>query len=89
MFYETLDNHIMVVEYTASEETFTAAKPRLWSDKQIRATGAVLNHDLAPDGKRFAVFPMPEAATEDKGSGHVTFLLNFVDELRRKVPAGK
>jgi hypothetical protein len=30
-----------------------------------------------------------QAATEDKAPGHVTFLLNFLDELRRKVPAGK
>lgn len=40
--------------------------------------------DLAPDGKRFAVFPMPEAATEDKGAAHVTFLPEF---LRRAAKA--
>jgi hypothetical protein len=32
------------------------------------------------------VFPLPETTAEDKGAGHVTFLLNFFDELRRKVP---
>ena len=41
------------------------------------------NLTLAPDGKRFAVFPIPEAAGPEKGSVHVTFLLNFFDELRR------
>jgi serine/threonine-protein kinase len=89
LFYETPDNHIMVVDYTASGDSFTAGKPRLWSDKQIRATGAVLNYDLAPDGKRFAVFPMPDTTAEEKGNVHVTFLLNFFDELRRKVPVDK
>ena len=32
---------------------------------------------------------MPEATVEDKRPGHVTFLLNFFDELRRKVLIGK
>ena len=44
-----------------------------------------VNLDMAPDGKRFAVFPAPDAT---KGSVHVTFLLNFVDELLRRIPAG-
>jgi hypothetical protein len=48
--------------------------------------GASLPFALAPDGKRFAVIPMPEATAEDKGPAHVTFLLNFFDELRRRVP---
>jgi hypothetical protein len=43
----------------------------------------------ARDGKRFAVFPMPEATAEDRGAAHVTFLQNFFDELRRRAPAGK
>ena len=46
----------------------------------------VSNLALAPDGKRFAVLPMPEAAGTEKGTVHVTFLLNFLDELRRRIP---
>jgi len=34
------------------------------------------------------VIPRPEATGEQKGSVHVTALLNFFDELRRRVPAG-
>ena len=63
-------------------------KPRLWSEEQIYDTGTV-HAALAPDGKRFAVFPRPDTAEEGNGSLHVTFLLNFFDELRRGVPAGK
>jgi Tol biopolymer transport system component/predicted Ser/Thr protein kinase len=88
LFYETPDNRIMVVEYTVSGESFVPGKPRLWSDKQIFYPG-VLNLALHPDGKRFAVFPMPEAAGGEKGPVHATFLLNFFDELRWRVPAGK
>jgi hypothetical protein len=47
------------------------------------------NLALAPDGKRFAVFPMPEDAGPDKGSVHITFLINFLDYLRRQIPAAR
>jgi Tol biopolymer transport system component len=85
LFYETGDNRIMVVDYTVSADSFLPGKPRLWSEKQIFYAG-VSNLALAPDGKRFAVFPMPEAAGPEKGSVRVTFLLNFADELRRRLP---
>jgi hypothetical protein len=88
LFYETADNCIMVVDYTVNGDSFVPGKPRLWSEKQIFYTG-VSNLALAPDGKRFAVFPMPEGAGPDKGSVHVTFLQNFLDELRRQVPVGR
>jgi hypothetical protein len=43
---------------------------------------------IGADGKRFAVFPAAETAGPEKGSVHLTFLLNFFDELRRRAPAG-
>jgi Tol biopolymer transport system component/predicted Ser/Thr protein kinase len=90
LFYETPDDHIMVAAYTASADSFAANKPRPWSNTQILQPGAFQNWvlDLAPDGKRFAVFPRPESTGEQKGSVHVTVLLNFFDELRRSVPLG-
>jgi hypothetical protein len=88
LFYQTLDAYIMVADYTVEGDSFIAEKPRLWSDTPIRNLG-IVNSDLAADGKRFAVFPPSEPNAEDKGAAHVTFLLNFFDELRRSVPAGK
>ncbi|MGD1093901.1 MAG: protein kinase [Bryobacteraceae bacterium] len=88
LFYETADNRIMVVDYKADGDSFAPGKPRLWSEKQIFYPGS-LNLALAPDGKRFAVTDMPEATGPEKGSAHVTFLLNFFDELRRRVPLSK
>ncbi len=89
LFYESPDNHIMAAAYTAKADSFAADKPRPWSNTQIFEPVALQwNLDLAPDGKRFAVIPRPEAASEQKGSVHVTVLLNFFDELRRKLPPG-
>ena len=90
LFYESPDEHIMSAAYTAKADSFAADKPRPWSNAQIFGpVPARWNADLAPDGKRFAVLPRPEATSEQKGSVHVTVLLNFFDELRRRVPAGK
>ncbi len=89
LFYERLsDARIMVVGYTAKSDSFVPGKPRVWSDTQI-SDPSVLNLDLHPDGKRFAVIPIHEATARDKGSVHITFLLNFFDELRRKMPVAK
>jgi serine/threonine-protein kinase len=85
LFFETADNRIMVVDYTVDGASFVPGKPRIWSDKQLFFTGTS-NIDIAPDGKRFAVFALPEAAPGEKSSVHVTVLLNFFDELRRRIP---
>ena len=77
----------MVVDYTVKGDSFAPGKPRLWSDKQLFFPGRS-NLDLAPDGKRFGVFQPVEATGGEKGSVHVTMLLNFFDEVRRRVPPG-
>jgi serine/threonine-protein kinase len=86
LFFTSLDNRIMVASAMVEGESFLSGKPLLWSPAQIRQPSAAMFLDLAPDGKRFAVFPMPEAKPEEKGSVHVTFLLNFFDEVRRRAP---
>ena len=86
LFYPTPDGHIMVVDYVVKGDSFVAEKARLWTDTRVFLPNGQRHMDLAPDGKRFAVFPLPEATAEDKGPIHVTFLLNFFDELRRRLP---
>jgi hypothetical protein len=88
LFFQNFDHRIMVTDYQTNGETFEAAKPRLWSDRQLHYPSA-LNYDLAPDGKRFAIFPELSAPTEDAGTLHINFLENFFDDLRRKAPGGK
>ena len=87
LFYTTPQNQIMVVSYTAKGATFTADRPRLWSDHRFANFVTSKNYDLAPDGKRFAVLEVPES--EQKPETHVNVLLNFFDEVRRRAPAGK
>jgi hypothetical protein len=71
-----------------TRDSFAAGKPRLWTETRLRSFGVLSNYDLAPDGKRLAAFVAYDANGE-KPITHLTFLLNFFDELRRKVPVGK
>jgi serine/threonine-protein kinase len=86
LFYFSLaDGRIMVTNYTIQGDSFSAIKPRVWSDRPVLLPHFIRALDLHPDGKRFAVFPRP-AVEEAKGSLHVTFLLNFSILLNRPSP---
>ncbi len=85
LFFIAPDRRIMVAAYTAKGDSFASGKPRVWSEKRLldRPYGIF---DLAPDGKRFAVILNADGTSEPLI--HFTVLLNFFDELRRRVPAG-
>jgi serine/threonine-protein kinase len=84
LFYFSLsDSRIMVADYTVEGESFNPTKPRVWTDRPVLQPNFVRVLDLHPDGKRFAVFPRPETE-QTPGNLHITFLLNFPDELRRR-----
>jgi Tol biopolymer transport system component len=85
LFFETLDNRIMVAAYTVKGDSFVADKPRVWSEKQLGGTvNAVRNVDLAPDGKRIVALMSVETPEAQKAQSHVIFLENFFDEVRRR-----
>ena len=88
LFFLGGDDRIMITDYSAKGDAFAFGTPRAWSDKRIMRRATRQNFDLAPDGKRVAAIPRPDA-DERAGSLHVTFLLNFFDEVRRRVPSEK
>jgi serine/threonine-protein kinase len=88
VLFETLDNRVMAASYAAKADSFAAGKPRVWAEVRLRNVGVYSNYDLAPNGKRLAAFVADDSANDQKGSTHLTFLLNFFDELRRRAPAG-
>jgi Tol biopolymer transport system component len=73
-----------VVSYTARGDSFVASQPRPWSDKLPLLQGP---SELSPDGKRLVV-AMPASEGPEQQT-HVTFLLNFAQELERRVSLGK
>jgi serine/threonine-protein kinase len=85
LFFLGADDRIMVANYTTEGKSFVPGRARAWSPTQVLRDGVRLSFDVAPDGKRAVVFPRPaEPVTE--GSLHATFLLNFFDEVRRRIP---
>jgi serine/threonine-protein kinase len=86
LFFIGSDMRIIVASYTANGDTFVPGKPRVWSEKRLLGLpyGTL---DLAPDGKHFAVILYADGAAETQPQ--LTILLNFFDELRRRVPEGK
>ena len=87
LFFESLDNRIMVAGYIVQGDSFVADKPRLWSEKVLsNLVNVSRNVDLAPDGKRIVAVMPVEGPDSRQSQNHVIFLENFFDELRRKVP---
>ncbi len=85
LFFESLDNRIMVATYVTKGDSFVADKPRVWSDQQLPNTATISkNADPAPDGKRFAALQPAGTAEGQKSQSHVIFLENFFDEVRRR-----
>ena len=86
LFYTT-NNHVMVVTYSVNGDTFSPGPPRQWTETPIVLAGNAQPLDLAPDGKRILTTFARESSS---GSGptnlHLTFLLNFFDELKRRLP---
>jgi serine/threonine-protein kinase len=80
---------MMVASYSSNDETFLAAKPRLWAQKDDLGW----MFDLEPNDKRFVVlqttdsFVSPRLPREHRGPAEVAIMLNFFDELRRQAPA--
>ena len=78
----------MVANYTVKGESFVADKPGVWSGKQLANIGLSPNFDLAPDGKRFVVLTPAESPEPRETQSHVSLVVNFFDEVRRRVAAG-
>jgi serine/threonine-protein kinase len=82
LFYETSDQRLMVVPYRIEDGEFVAETPRLWSTKRLADTGVIANYDVAPDGK--SVVAIVSDGGEPTPRDHVTLLMNFQDEVRRR-----
>jgi Tol biopolymer transport system component len=85
LLFKGTDQRVMAVSYTARGDSFIAMKPRAWMAKPVMTLGTLSTWDLAPDGKRLAAFQQ-DTDDQEKPPTHLTFLLNFFDELQRRVP---
>jgi len=85
--FQAPDGCVMAVGYTAQGDSFVAGKPRVWTEIPLQHWAPPRTFDITPDGKRLAALVVD--AGGEKLPAHLTFLLNFGDELRRRAPAEK
>jgi serine/threonine-protein kinase len=85
LFFRTDDNQVMVADCEVKGDTFASFNLRAWSDTRLADIGPQANYDVAPDGNRI-LGVLPVVPSGQSASHHVIFLLNFFDELRRRVP---
>jgi hypothetical protein len=85
LFYRN-GNKMMAVDI-ATQPSFAAGKPRmLFEGPYTLAPGQTPNYDVSPDGQRFLMLkPVEQAA----GPTQINVVLNWFEELKQKVPAGK
>jgi serine/threonine-protein kinase len=91
LFYRTLSGceNIMVVAYTTNGGVFKTETPKVWSQQRLANTGLAPNFDVAPDGKRSVVLTPATGSEPPEAQSHVTLVINFFDEVRRRAPVGK
>jgi serine/threonine-protein kinase len=88
LFYRTEDGQVMVASYVVKNNAFVADPPRVFSEKRLANMGLVGSYDVGSDGRIVGLFPLEEPLSE-RTQNHVTFLLNFSDEIRRRVGTGR
>ena len=74
---------VLALPYTSHGDSFVADTPRVWSTK-IKQFTATRSFEPGPDGQH--IIMLLPAETPQKRQDQLIFLLNFFDELRRRVP---
>ena len=86
LFYR-IGNKMMDVDI-ATQPTFSAGKPKmLFEGPYVLTPRSFPDYDVTPDGQRFLMLKPSEQ--EQVATTQINIVLNWFDELKQKVPAGK
>jgi serine/threonine-protein kinase len=83
--YRTSDRRIMVASFRVRGDAFVIGALQPWGPQLLADTGVLTNFDLAPDGERIAALMTATRPENQQTANHVTVMLNFDDEVRRRV----
>jgi Tol biopolymer transport system component len=85
LFYRNRDK-MMKVDIT-TQPAFRAARPELLFEGQYWTTGLTpIHYDVSPDGQRFL---MIKPGAQEASATQINVVLNWFEELKRRVPAGQ
>lgn len=85
LLYRDRDRRIIAVPFSAAGDAFVAGKPRFWLEK-AGAPPPDGPFDISADGKRLLFLVDPEGLRKTTPPSDIVMLLNFFDELKRRVP---
>jgi hypothetical protein len=86
LFFVDLQGRMRIAGYTVSAGAFQPSEPQVWSEKRLEVFNLPY-YAVAPDGKRIAALLIPETQRNEKLT-HLVFLVNFFDEVRRRIRTG-
>ena len=85
LFYRS-GSKMMAVEVT-TQETFSAGKPKmLFEGTYVPTPRSFPDYDISPDGQRFL---MLKANEQVQAPTQIDVVVNWTEELKQKIPAGK
>jgi len=86
LFFVDGDNRLMVAAAQFNGDSFSTGPPRPWTATKVEvASGLTTNYSPASDGKR--VLMLVDSSTGQKPDAHVHLVLNFFDEVNRRLRA--
>jgi len=87
IFFASTDGRIMRANYETHGDTFVPGRPLDWTPTRVSVNmGQADYFALDPAGKRVLSYFAPEDRGKMNASLHVNLLLNFFDELKRRLP---
>jgi len=90
LFYRH-DGKLVSVRIDETPTTLTVSAPARVFDDVYRldtggASGGMANYDISPDGKRFVMIEEPKAGSAARETLKFTVVLNWIEELKARVP---
>jgi hypothetical protein len=76
---------MMAVEVT-TQPSFSAGTPKALFEGRYQLSPILNNYDVSPDGQRFLMLKPSE--TREAAPTQINVVLNWFEELKRRVPAG-
>ncbi|MCU1330033.1 MAG: serine/threonine protein kinase [Bryobacterales bacterium] len=76
---------VMRVSYTVSGDSFVAGRPRPWPGVELGDLGGAYAYTVAPNGTKLIAVSPPQNASVAKADTRLNVLVNFFDEVKRRV----
>jgi serine/threonine protein kinase len=85
LFYEKPDGGLVAVDYEVHDDTFVPGQRHPFAESRRLVTGVGPNYDISLDGKRIVGKISDVVQKDPREHAHIVVLMNFFDELRRKL----